>query len=136
MYVCIYLSFFLLSNNDCSCFKQRLMNSIFCFQYKTYKFSKGNEGYYSFVFNDIMGMERTKGIHVEDVKLALRGHVKDDYEVESFDLWLWFICLVFWFCLFMFFGLSYMGSYYLQITESCLHLHFGVTMFSFQMYGI
>ncbi|XP_063328731.2 interferon-induced protein 44-like [Pelmatolapia mariae] len=29
-----------------------------------------------------MGIERTKGVHVEDVKLALRGHVKDVYEFD------------------------------------------------------
>ncbi|CAI5675145.1 unnamed protein product [Oreochromis niloticus] len=61
---------------------QHLTADSFTKKYKTYKFSKGNEGDYSFVFNDIMGMERTKGIHVEDVKLALRGHVKDDYEFD------------------------------------------------------
>ncbi|XP_005457763.1 interferon-induced protein 44-like isoform X2 [Oreochromis niloticus] len=52
-------------------------------KYKTYKFSKGSQGHYSFVCNDIMGMEQKDGgVHVEDIKLALRGHVKDDYEFK------------------------------------------------------
>ncbi|XP_030590978.1 interferon-induced protein 44-like [Archocentrus centrarchus] len=49
-------------------------------KYKTYKFSKGNQGHYSFVFNDIMGIEKMAGVHVEDIKLALKGHVKDKYK--------------------------------------------------------
>ncbi|XP_039908650.1 interferon-induced protein 44-like isoform X3 [Simochromis diagramma] len=50
-------------------------------KYKTFKFSKGSQGHYSFVCNDIMGMEqKNAGIHVDDIKLALRGHVTDGYE--------------------------------------------------------
>ncbi|XP_072224776.1 interferon-induced protein 44-like [Leuresthes tenuis] len=37
----------------------------------------------SFVFNDIMGFEVTQGgIHVEDVKLILRGHVAEGHEFK------------------------------------------------------
>ncbi|XP_024658079.1 interferon-induced protein 44-like [Maylandia zebra] len=61
---------------------QHVTADSFTKKYKTYKFSKTNEGHYSFVINDIMGMERTKGVHVEDIKLALRGHVKDGYEFD------------------------------------------------------
>lgn len=59
------------------------------FQYKTYKISKKTEEWYSFVFNDIMGFEQSadSGVHIEDIKLALMGHVKDGYQVKSFDLW-------------------------------------------------
>lgn len=50
-------------------------------KYKTYKFSKGSQGHYSFVCNDIMGMEQKDGgVHVEDIKLALRGHVTEGYK--------------------------------------------------------
>ncbi|XP_039908598.1 interferon-induced protein 44-like isoform X2 [Simochromis diagramma] len=50
-------------------------------KYKTFKFSKGSQGHYSFVCNDIMGMEQNdSGVHVNDVILALRGHVKEGYE--------------------------------------------------------
>ncbi|XP_073349689.1 interferon-induced protein 44-like [Pagrus major] len=56
--------------------------SSFTKQYKTYKIPNGPDGFYSFVFNDIMGLEQTdnRGVHVEDIKLALRGHVKDGYQ--------------------------------------------------------
>ncbi|XP_073349688.1 interferon-induced protein 44-like [Pagrus major] len=51
-------------------------------QYKTYKIPNGPDGFYNFVFNDIMGLEKSDygGVHVEDIKLALRGHVKDGYQ--------------------------------------------------------
>uniref|UniRef100_A0A3P9BMF7 G domain-containing protein n=1 Tax=Maylandia zebra TaxID=106582 RepID=A0A3P9BMF7_9CICH len=36
--------------------------------------------FYPFVFNDTMGLQSSdKGIHVEDIKLAIRGHVNEDY---------------------------------------------------------
>ncbi|XP_069380576.1 interferon-induced protein 44-like isoform X2 [Paralichthys olivaceus] len=50
-------------------------------KYRTFKFSRGVESTYSFVFNDIMGFEEGSdcGVSVEDVKLALRGHVEEGY---------------------------------------------------------
>uniref|UniRef100_A0A3B4WKN6 Interferon-induced protein 44-like n=2 Tax=Seriola lalandi dorsalis TaxID=1841481 RepID=A0A3B4WKN6_SERLL len=47
-----------------------------------YKIRKEPMGHYSFTFNDVMGYEQhaNRGVHVEDVKLALRGHVKEHYE--------------------------------------------------------
>ncbi|XP_030264291.1 interferon-induced protein 44-like [Sparus aurata] len=56
--------------------------SSFTKQYKTYKIPNGPDAFYSFVFNDIMGLEQkaNSGAHVEDLKLALRGHVRDGYK--------------------------------------------------------
>ncbi|XP_059204103.1 interferon-induced protein 44-like [Centropristis striata] len=54
--------------------------SSFTQKHKTYKIRKEPEGFYSFIFNDIMGFEQNDGVHVEDIKLALKGHVADDYK--------------------------------------------------------
>ncbi|XP_035036577.2 interferon-induced protein 44-like [Hippoglossus stenolepis] len=56
--------------------------SSFTRKYRTFKFHKNQESTYSFVFNDIMGFEHDsdRGVPVEDVKLALRGHVKEGYK--------------------------------------------------------
>ncbi|TKS75313.1 Interferon-induced protein 44 [Collichthys lucidus] len=48
-------------------------------KYTTYRVQKeGPKSSYPFVFNDIMGLE-IKGVLVDDIKLALRGHVKNNY---------------------------------------------------------
>lgn len=54
----------------------------FTTKYTTYKILKDPENSYSFVFNDIMGFEpkTNTGVNVEDVKLALMGHVREGYK--------------------------------------------------------
>ncbi|XP_043987728.1 interferon-induced protein 44-like [Gambusia affinis] len=55
-------------------------------KYKTYKIKKGGPGnFYPFVFNDIMGLEDEdgRGVRVEDIKLALKGNMKDDYKFND-----------------------------------------------------
>ncbi|CAB1437039.1 unnamed protein product, partial [Pleuronectes platessa] len=53
-------------------------------QYKTFKFRKSPGVTYSFVFNDIMGLEQGSdtGVCEGDLKLALRGHVREGYKFD------------------------------------------------------
>ncbi|XP_056144488.1 interferon-induced protein 44-like [Lampris incognitus] len=50
-------------------------------KYTTYKMKKGRRGqFYPFVFNDIMGLEGQVGVCMEDIKLALTGHMREGYK--------------------------------------------------------
>ncbi|XP_015238822.1 PREDICTED: interferon-induced protein 44-like [Cyprinodon variegatus] len=52
-------------------------------KYQTYKIKKESRGnFYPFVFNDIMGLEdgEGRGVSSDDIKLAMQGHVKDNYK--------------------------------------------------------
>uniref|UniRef100_A0A671TX70 Uncharacterized protein n=1 Tax=Sparus aurata TaxID=8175 RepID=A0A671TX70_SPAAU len=50
-------------------------------KFRTYKIPKeGGQSFYPFVLNDMMGLEIRDGVLVDDVKLALRGHVRDGYK--------------------------------------------------------
>ncbi|XP_067428594.1 interferon-induced protein 44-like isoform X2 [Thunnus thynnus] len=49
--------------------------------YTTYKIEKETPNtFHPFVFNDIMGLSKDKGVLVDDIKLALKGHVKENYK--------------------------------------------------------
>ncbi|XP_060945508.1 interferon-induced protein 44-like isoform X1 [Limanda limanda] len=54
-------------------------------KYKTFDFTKSPGAKYSFVFNDIMGLEEgsDNGVSATDLKLALRGHVREGYKFNS-----------------------------------------------------
>ncbi|XP_040918235.1 interferon-induced protein 44-like isoform X2 [Toxotes jaculatrix] len=78
-------------NSVDSVFQKRVTNRVmtdaisgssFTQKYKTFKIHKDPDNIYSFVFNDIMGFEQNanRGVPVEDVILALKGHVKENYK--------------------------------------------------------
>ncbi|XP_010783403.1 interferon-induced protein 44-like [Notothenia coriiceps] len=50
------------------------------------KSKKGGPGtYYPFVFNDVIEKDAERGACVEDVKLAMKGHVKNGYKFNPFS---------------------------------------------------
>ncbi|CAL8311823.1 unnamed protein product [Arctogadus glacialis] len=57
----------------------------FTLKYKTHQIKRDGQGdqHYPFVFNDLMGLEEERGILSEDIKLAMKGHVKEDYEFNQ-----------------------------------------------------
>ncbi|XP_074513082.1 interferon-induced protein 44-like isoform X3 [Sebastes fasciatus] len=57
-------------------------------KYKTCKFEKGEPGrFYPFAFTDIMGLEHgtNRGVCVEDIKLAMQGHINDGYTFNPYS---------------------------------------------------
>ncbi|KAM4560698.1 interferon-induced protein 44-like isoform 2-T2 [Fundulus diaphanus] len=62
-----------------------LSNKSFTKMFETHKFNKGRgneKTIYPVVFNDIMGVEEgeSRGVHEDDIKLALKGHVKEGHK--------------------------------------------------------
>ncbi|CAL8237054.1 unnamed protein product [Boreogadus saida] len=56
----------------------------FTVAYKTYQIKKEVDGqYYPFVFNDVMGLESTRGVCEEDIKHAMQGHLKEGYKFNA-----------------------------------------------------
>ncbi|MEQ2313090.1 hypothetical protein AMECASPLE_038017 [Ameca splendens] len=49
-------------------------------KYATYKIRKDATSVYPFVFIDIMGLTSHGGVQEEDVKLVLKGHIKEGYK--------------------------------------------------------
>ncbi|XP_032440448.1 interferon-induced protein 44-like [Xiphophorus hellerii] len=59
--------------DNCSC-------SSFTKEYTTYKIVREDRSFCPFVFCDIMGLSERGGVLEEDIKLALKGHVKEGYK--------------------------------------------------------
>lgn len=61
-----------------------------CLQFATHRIHKpggepGGDSFYPFVFSDTMGLEENptnSGVCIEDINLALKGHMKEGYQVK------------------------------------------------------
>uniref|UniRef100_H3CIL2 G domain-containing protein n=1 Tax=Tetraodon nigroviridis TaxID=99883 RepID=H3CIL2_TETNG len=62
----------------------KLVDGSFTKTYKTYRFLRQSDpnNPFGFSINDIVGLEESKGVHINDISLALKGHVKDGYKFK------------------------------------------------------
>ncbi|XP_029692735.1 interferon-induced protein 44-like [Takifugu rubripes] len=62
-----------------------LVEGSFTTKYENYKMIQDSDpnSHYFVSFNDMFGLEENRGVHVDDVILALKGHVRDGYEFNS-----------------------------------------------------
>uniref|UniRef100_H2TAK8 G domain-containing protein n=1 Tax=Takifugu rubripes TaxID=31033 RepID=H2TAK8_TAKRU len=65
-----------------------LSEGTFTKKYKNYRFTRQSDpnSHYCVSFNDIVGLEESRGAHVDDIILALKGHVRDGYEFNPSSL--------------------------------------------------
>ncbi|TWW69926.1 hypothetical protein D4764_18G0007320, partial [Takifugu flavidus] len=59
-----------------------LSEGTFTKKYKNYRFTRQSDpnSHYCISINDITGLEEGRGAHVDDIILALKGHVRDGYK--------------------------------------------------------
>ncbi|XP_062295289.1 interferon-induced protein 44-like [Scomber scombrus] len=68
--------------NSNRAFTDATSGNSFTTKFKTHKIKNENSAsFYPFVFNDTMGLEpeNDHGVHVEDIKLVMKGHVRENY---------------------------------------------------------
>lgn len=63
---------------------KQVFNQLFVclLQYETHKIRKEEQTFYPLVFNDLMGLEEGSGVRPDDIKLAMRGHVRENHKVQ------------------------------------------------------
>lgn len=67
------------------CLSRNFTSDNFAFQYKTYRIKDQQGAELKFIFNDVMGLEDTGdgGALPADIVNALKGHIREGYEVQG-----------------------------------------------------